>query len=152
MDRQPGCVWVETTRRSPCGGCSSAGGCAPSLLGRLFAPRRHRLAVADPIGTAIGDRVVIGIPDGLLLRASLAAYLLPLVTLVACAAIAESLRAPEGWVAAAGIAGLATGLWLTGRLTGGRAARRPDRPVVLRREPSARPAPLVPLPPSPGTP
>lgn len=151
VDQQPGRVWVETTRRSACGGCAGAGGCPSSLLGRLFAPRTHRFVVDDPIGAAIGDRVLIGIPDALLVRASLAAYLLPLVTLVTAAAIAQSLQAPEGWVAATGIAGLGAGLWLTGRLMVGSAAHRRYRAVVLRRESRDFRVPFAVMPPSTGT-
>jgi hypothetical protein len=94
----------------------------------------NRLAVEDHLGVAVNERVVIGIPDGLLVRASVAAYGLPLIALVTAAGIAEWLRAPELAVAAAGVAGLAAGLWLTGRLTGGSVARRRYQPVLLRRE------------------
>jgi sigma-E factor negative regulatory protein RseC len=134
VGRGPGMVEVETVRRSACSGCASSVGCAPALLGGLFAPGVQRFTAEDPVGAAIGERVLIGIPDGLLVRASLAAYLLPLGALVVAAAIAQSQQVPEPLVAAAGIAGLGAGLWLIGRWTGGSAARRRFRPVVLRRE------------------
>jgi sigma-E factor negative regulatory protein RseC len=135
VSRDGGLAWVETSRRSACGGCGHGRGCPSSVLGRLLTPdASNRLAVADDLGVHVGDRVVIGIPDRLLVRASAAAYLLPLAALVAAAGIAESLRAPELGVAAAGIAGLAVGLRLTGRLTGGAAARRRYQPVLLRLE------------------
>jgi sigma-E factor negative regulatory protein RseC len=87
--REDGTVWVETTRRSACHGCGQGAGCGTSLLGRLFSSRPNVLALDDPLGVAVGDQVVIGIPDTLLVRASLAAYVLPLVTLVAAAGTAE---------------------------------------------------------------
>jgi sigma-E factor negative regulatory protein RseC len=133
--RDGGLAWVQTNRRSACSACGQGAGCATSVLGRLLTPgARNQLAVEDGVGVRVGDRVVIGIPDRLLVRASVAAYLLPLAALVAAAAIAEWLRAPELTVAAAGIAGLGAGLWLTGRLTGGAEAHRRYRPVLLRRE------------------
>jgi sigma-E factor negative regulatory protein RseC len=130
-----GLAWVETSRRGACSGCGQGAGCPTSTLGRLLRPgATNRLAVEDGLGVQVGDQVVIGIPDGLLLRASAAAYLLPLVALVAAAGIAQSLQAPELVVAAAGIAGLGAGLRLTGRLTGRTEARRRYRPVLLRLE------------------
>lgn len=133
--REGGLAWVQTHRRSACSACGHGDGCVTSVLGRLLSPgAANRLAVQDGLGVHLGDRVVIGIPDGLLVRASLAAYLLPLAALVAAAGIAEWLRAPELAVAAAGVAGLAAGLWLTGRLTGGSSASSRYQPVLLRRE------------------
>jgi sigma-E factor negative regulatory protein RseC len=131
--REDGTVWVKTTRRSACHGCGQGAGCGTSLLGRLFSSRPNVLALDDPLGVAVGDQVVIGIPDTLLVRASLAAYVLPLVTLVAAAGTAEWLGAADLVVALAGIAGLAAGLLLTGHLTGGADARDRYRPVLLRR-------------------
>ena len=131
--REDGTVWVETTRRSACHGCGQGAGCGTSLFGRLFSSRPNVLALDDFLGVDVGERVVIGIPDTLLVRASLAAYALPLVTLIAAAGMAEWLGAGDLVVALAGIAGLVAGLLLTGRLTGGADARDHYRPVLLRR-------------------
>lgn len=128
-------AWVQTHRRGACGACDQGTGCATSVLGSLFGPGPvSRLAVEDHLGVGVGERVVVGIPDGLLVRASVAAYGLPLIALVTAAGIAEWLRAPQLAVAAVGVAGLAAGLWLTGRLTGGSVSRRRYQPVLLRRE------------------
>jgi len=131
--REDGTVWVETSRRSACHGCGQSAGCGTSLFGRLFSSSPNVLVLDDPLGVDIGDRVVIGIPDTLLVRASLAAYVLPLVTLIAAAGMAEWLGAADLVVALAGIVGLGAGLLLTGRLTGGADARDRYRPVLLRR-------------------
>jgi sigma-E factor negative regulatory protein RseC len=128
-------AWVQTHRRGACSACAQGTGCATSVLGSLLRLGAvNRLAVEDHLGVSVDERVVIGIPDGLLVRASVAAYGLPLIALVTAAGIAEWLRAPELAVAAAGVAGLAAGLWFTGRLTGGGVARRRYQPVLLRRE------------------
>lgn len=151
----PGIVWVETARRSACGGCALGDGpgarsCPSPLLARLFRPETHRFAADDPWGSAIGDQVVVGIPDRLLLRAALAAYGLPLVALVAAAALAQSLQVPDVLVATAGITGLCGSLWLTSRLTGGREAHRRYRPLVVRRGPRTQAIPFGIHPPAPG--
>ncbi|AFL74655.1 SoxR reducing system RseC family protein [Thiocystis violascens] len=128
-----GGVWVETRRRSACGHCDSASVCGVSALAKLFGEGRNRLRIADPAGLRLGDRVVIGIPDGTLVRASLIAYLLPVIALVAAAAIGTALHLAEGAVALFGLAGLGSGLWLGGRITGGVAGRERYRPTLIRR-------------------
>ena len=129
-----GTAWVETVRRSACSSCGEGGACGSAVLGRLFAPGSNRLAVADDLDLQVGDRVVIGIPDSLLVRASLAAYLFPLAALVGAAGLADWLGLGDVLVALIGVAGLGVGLWLTGVFTGGTKARERYRPVVLRRE------------------
>lgn len=78
-----GGTWVETLARAGCGRCDQPGGCGQNSITRLFASRNRRVRVATEIPLASGDRVLIGIPDGQLLRASLVVYLLPLLGLVA---------------------------------------------------------------------
>ena len=119
VDVAEGFVWVETRRRSACGHCDSAETCGTSALAKLFGERRNRLRIDDPVGLRTGDQVVIGIANGALVRASLTAYLLPLIVLVTAAGIGTALQLAEGAVALLGLAGLGSGLWLGGRLTGG---------------------------------
>ncbi|QFY42901.1 SoxR reducing system RseC family protein [Candidatus Methylospira mobilis] len=70
-------AWVEKTSVSPCGSCREA--CAGSIAGKLFARRKLSFSVhADP-QLNIGDRIVVGLPDSALVRASFLVYLLPLM-------------------------------------------------------------------------
>lgn len=128
-----GFALVETSSRSACGSCSSSSGCGTSLVAKLFGERSNRLHVSDAIGVAVGDLVVIGISDGTLIRASLLAYLWPLIALMLAALLAQSAGASEGLGALVGILGLCVGFWTTRRVTGGEAGRVHYRPVLLRR-------------------
>lgn len=130
---EAGFAWVETARRSSCSSCSVSSGCGTSVVAKLFGGRGNRLRVFDGIGVGIGDRVVIGIPEAVLIQVSLLAYMLPLLFLMLVTAAAQSTGAGDEVAAVAGIFGLAFGLWVTGRLTGGAAARERYRPVLLRR-------------------
>ena len=130
---RPGLAWVEITRRSACGTCDASSGCGTAVVAKLFSDKVNRLQVADTLGVQVGDRVVIGIADGTLTRASLAAYMLPLLALMIVAFLAQSAGASEEGSALLGIAGLGVGLWVTGRLTGGAAGRERYRPTLLRR-------------------
>jgi sigma-E factor negative regulatory protein RseC len=130
---RPGFAWVESTRKSACGTCTASSGCGTAVVAKLFGERVNRLQVADNIGVQVGDRVVIGIADGTLTRASLAAYVLPLLALMLAAFLAQSAGADEGGSALFGTLGLGVGLWVTGRLTGGPGGRERYRATLLRR-------------------
>ena len=145
-----GFAWVETARRSSCSGCSGSSGCGTSVVAELLGERASRLKVSDGIGVEVGDRVVIGIADAAFTRASLLAYLLPLLMLMLAALAAQTLGVEDESVALIGILGLVLGLAVAGHLTGGASARERYRPALLRRLPpqgirvlSANPAQLT---------
>jgi sigma-E factor negative regulatory protein RseC len=126
-----GLAWVAPLPRdSACGRCSARAGCGTSVLGKL-SPGVGLLEVDNPLDVRQGEQVVIGIPDRVLVRASLLAYLVPLVGLVGAALMAAGWGLGEGSRALAALAGLAAGLLLTRRLSLGMHARY--RPSLLRR-------------------
>ena len=87
----------------------------------------------DHLGLRVGELVVIGIPEGVLTRAAVAAYLFPPAALVLAAGGAGSLGAGDLESAFAGLLGLALGLLATRLMTGGTAGRGHYRPVLVRR-------------------
>ena len=129
----PGLAWVETERRSACGSCPSSTGCATPVLGRLAGSGTSRLQVDDHLGLRVGDLVVIGIPEDVLTRAAVLAYLLPPAALVLAAGSAGSLGAGDLGSAFAGVLGLVLGLLATRAMTGGTAGQGRYRPVLVRR-------------------
>jgi sigma-E factor negative regulatory protein RseC len=133
VDVAPGLAWVETSRRSACASCHSSEGCGTSAVSKLFPARTNRLQVADAIGVEVGDRVVIGIAEDALTRASLLAYLLPLVAMILAAGGAELAGAGEGAGVLLGILGLFLGIWIAGRSSGGAPGSEGYRPLLLRR-------------------
>ena len=133
-----GYVWVETQRRSSCDKCSVNAGCGTSVLSRVLGQRRTRVRALDSLGAKAGDEVVVGVEDAMLLRSSLAAYLVPMLGLLLGAMCGRSLAAALTVSAEAGsilcaLAGLGAGIiWLSyhSRRT---AHDRRYQPVVLRR-------------------
>jgi sigma-E factor negative regulatory protein RseC len=130
---------VEGERQGACGGCAVDGACATSVIASYFGHRRPVLQAGNPIGARPGDRVIIGLPEGALLTASLLAYLAPLLSMIgaaiAGAQIADFL-APSyvrGLSILAGLGGLIAALGWLARLsrTGSLATR--CRPRILRR-------------------
>lgn len=113
---------------SACGKCGERGGCGKPQA----APRRY--VVRNVIGARPGDRVVVAVPDGAVLKAAALSYLMPLLLVIGGAAAATA-WAGEGLPAVAGAAGgLAAGLAIlrmtNARLTHG---REPSFALTLQR-------------------
>lgn len=129
-----GSALVEVPRQSSCSSCGHGGSCGTATIAKLFGNgNATRLRIIDHLGLAAGERVIIGIRNPVLVRASLAAYLLPLLALLGAAGAAEAAGLGDVAGAATGVVGLLAGIWLAGLITGGTGARARFRPVLLRR-------------------
>ncbi len=92
---------------SGCGRCHEAGGCGSNLLNESLRPQKMNLyRLRNTIGALPGERVIIHIPEGAMLRAALLAYLFPALALILGAALGKAFFAYE----AASLAGGALGL------------------------------------------
>lgn len=128
-----GAVWVETLRKSTCSSCSVKAGCGQGLLEQLGPGRRRGyIRALSDVHLSVGDAVIIGVREDLLVRGSLLVYLLPLVGLFAAAVLAEQVGLSEGWIVLSAIFGFVVaclGVRWRSQLT----ARDPElQPVVLR--------------------
>lgn len=129
-------AWVETERRSSCGSCS-AKGCGTGALSKILGRRTQRLKVFNPVKAKAGDEVVLGIEEQILLKGSMAVYIVPLLAMLAGGLVGEALAPQwgsdvEGLSALLGIFGLAAGfLWLN-RYTRRHASDKRFMPTILR--------------------
>ncbi len=83
-------VWVVTQRRSTCSSCSANKACGTGILARAFsAERQIKIKVPNSVDARIGDDVILGIDDRVMLRGALLMYLLPLLALLFGAFIAK---------------------------------------------------------------
>jgi len=123
-------AWVAPQVVSACGGCSSAGSCGTGVLASLFSRRRGHFAVDNRLHSRIGDRLVVAVPDRLLTRASLVAYLMPLLCMLVPALLFDAGGAGNAVVALAALLGLLSGLVLLVFLD--RASPMNFRPQVVR--------------------
>lgn len=124
------------------GGCGSCGGrgCGSggSFLGLAPAPAPPQLTVRDRLGVKPGQRVVVGLPEGVVMRAAFAHYLVPLLGLFLGAGAFHFLAGFWGVAAVEGVTllGAAVGMlaafqWLRGFSR--RLGRDPRfEPLVLR--------------------
>jgi len=130
---------VETQHRGVCGGCTLGDACATSLIARYFGRKRSLLQAHNGIGASPGDRVVIALPESVLLEASFVAYLVPLLAMIggamagACLAGLVDRGYTQGVSVLAGLGGFAGALfWLSGSGCA-RSFKERYRPRILRR-------------------
>jgi sigma-E factor negative regulatory protein RseC len=112
IEAAPASVLVETERRSACGHCSVSDRCGSSVIAGLFRHRTHRVRLDNSLSLQAGDEAVIGIPERLLLRAALWAYMVPLVFMVTFSLIVATAGHADAYVFLASMAGLFNGLYL----------------------------------------
>ena len=125
---------VEADYGGGCGsGMCSKGGCGTAVLGQLFSRNpRGPMRVMNPIQARQGERVIMGLEEGSLLRSAVLAYLFPLLLLFAGALAARFFfHGSDGAAVAGAVMGLALG-WGSARILGRRWLQT-SRPVILRR-------------------
>lgn len=122
----PDGIWVQAVEPSGCGTCGGQG-CSSRRIAELFQRKPRHFLVDCDLSLAPGDRVVVGIAHGSVLKSALRVYGLPLVLMLAGALLAHGILPGDGPALMGMLLGGVLG-WLAAR--GGRAAR----PVVLRRE------------------
>ena len=104
---------VKAERKSSCEACSINKGCGTSVLASVLGKRSLELSVRNDIGASVGDNVIVGIPDSVILRGSILIYLVPVLTLLLGAIfgtiVSPQLNLADGFVAISGILGLLLG-------------------------------------------
>jgi len=87
-------LWVETVRKSTCGACSAQKGCGHGILNRMTDGKRGYIRVLPGDQSIqdyrVDDEVRFSIPEEVILRGSLVAYLVPIVGLLLGASAASA--------------------------------------------------------------
>ena len=104
VEVQPGRARVQTRRSGACESCKARGGCSG-----LGGGRDARVWVTDTLGVGEGDEVLIAVPEGTVVRASLLLYLLPVLALLGGAVLGNRLAPGLGLPADLGAAVLGAG-------------------------------------------
>ena len=133
-------VWLEPEQTTSCGHCAASASCgtreAPGI-GTVTSRLQARRFVLDNAGGAAGfregERLVVGVSAGTLLKAALTAYGLPLIFALTTASIAQAMYGDDLTTLLGMAGGLAGGL-LAARLAARRLATRGDlAPRFVRR-------------------
>lgn len=108
-----GLTKVKPCAAKGCGSCSLAGGCGQGVLSRWFASRAPNLSLQTSLQLQPGDRVLVGLEASQLNRAALLQFILPLLTLLLAAMLAEFLGITSGFkLLGIALLGLTSGLFL----------------------------------------
>lgn len=119
--------------QSGCGQCKGKG-CGASKLSQLFCRTPRQFHVENPINADVGDRVIISIGDGAVLKGVGLIYALPLLLLIAGALLGDTFAIAQRDVYAAigAVIGLATG-FIVIKLTFLRHGRSRFSPYIARK-------------------
>ncbi|MCR4299762.1 MAG: SoxR reducing system RseC family protein [Gallionella sp.] len=127
-------AWLEPEQTTSCGSCASASACGSKGIGTMANRlEQRRFRIANDANLAIGERVVFGIHENVLLKGSFTAYAIPLATLLLAGSLAQWQFGSDFITMAAMVVGLVIGLgisrWVAGRLH----AKGDLDPLFLRR-------------------
>lgn len=127
-------AWLVPEQGSSCSGCGSSTACGSKGIGTMASRlEARRFQLVNDAGLRVGERVVLGIRENALLRASITAYIIPLAALLIAGVLAQWVAGNDFVTMAAMLAGLVLGLWLA-RLRAGRLMARGElAPRFLRR-------------------
>lgn len=131
-------AWLEPEPAASCGGCASATTCGVgsgtpgigSVADRIAA---RRFPLDNAVGLRVGERVVVGVGEGSLLKASLTAYALPLAVALTAGGLAASTGGSDVLNMAAMAGGLLVGLLMAHIMARRLSARGELAPRFLRR-------------------
>ncbi len=79
-------AWVRVVRRSACDACQATA-CGQKTLSMMLNQKTADIPLSNALDCAVGDDVVIGIPEVSLLKLSILTYLLPLLFMILFAGI-----------------------------------------------------------------
>ena len=138
-----GTAWFEPEQTTSCGHCASSAACGAGSsasvgsgsgigsIARRIEFRRFALDNANDLH--VGDRVVVGVDDRSLIKASLTAYVIPLFTSLAAGGFVQGAYGDDLLTMAAMVTGLLGGL-LIARIVARTLTRRGElSPRFLRR-------------------
>lgn len=127
-------AWLEPEQTGSCGGCASAATCGSKGIGTLASRlEARRFPLADSAGLRVGERVVVGVREDALVKASMTVYAIPLVATFTAGALAQSIAHSDGVTVASCALGLALGLGVARIVARHLAARGEIAPRLLRR-------------------
>jgi sigma-E factor negative regulatory protein RseC len=116
--RMDGYVMLEVERRTACGLCGQKRGCGNATWGKLLGHQSQAFLATNNIDVKVGDGVVVGIDEKIVLRTVFYLYLVPLLSMVVSALIADQLFSHDLWVALFAAIGLVAGFfWVKGHLS-----------------------------------
>jgi len=110
-------AWIETQRKTTCGTCAAEKSCGSAVLQKVMAGKRTKLRVFSDIDVSVGESVIVGVPDNVLVKGSFAVYAAPLIVMFIALIIGASfcwlleIEFSENLQILFSMSGLAGGFW-----------------------------------------
>lgn len=109
-------VTLEIERQTACSLCGQKRGCGNATWGKLLGHDQHRVEVKNTLDAKVGDLVMVGLEEKVVLNAALFLYVLPLAVMLLGALIAHWTLATDLAVMLGSVVGLVVGFLVTKRL------------------------------------
>jgi sigma-E factor negative regulatory protein RseC len=123
---------LEIARKNACGLCGQTRGCGNSMWGKLFRHKPTSFKAQNRINAKVGDSVIVGIDEQVVMKSALLLYMLPLVIMFIVATLVNMAAHNNSVVLLGAIAGLFLGfLWVKG-FTAGNSYFSRNQPSILR--------------------
>lgn len=128
---------LEIMRHVHCGICGQTRGCGNSLWGKVFAHKSSTFKASNNVNAQVGDGVIIGIDEQVVLKSATLLYALPLATMLLGALLSTTIfSANPNQADLYAIFGAALGLtlgffWVKGHSMSTKYTTK-NQPVILR--------------------
>jgi sigma-E factor negative regulatory protein RseC len=109
-DKKDQYVTFEVERSTACGICGQTRGCGNATWGKLLGHKQQFSQAENLINANVGDQVVIGVEEKVVLNAALWLYFIPLFALFVGAGLGQILFNQELYVIIGSVIGLLSGL------------------------------------------
>lgn len=123
---------LEVERRTACGLCGQKRGCGNATWGKLLGHKSQTVTAENAIGADVGASVVVGIDEHVFLRSVFYLYIVPLLSMLLGAILADVFYDNEFYVMLAALSGLILGFVLVKRYLAGAAESGNRYAVILR--------------------
>lgn len=87
---------VETQIKTTCSTCSAQENCGTSSVAKAFSERKNLVTVLSNKSVEVGQVVKLGLAESAVLSASLLLYLIPLISAIVFAVVADQTRTKMG--------------------------------------------------------
>ncbi len=124
-------VWAETNGLSACHHCPDRQGCGVLTLTKIFRRRTNRVRVVNSMNAHVGDEVVLGIRQAVLLKQTLVVYMTPLLSMLVTTAVMNILFNSEALSVLAAGCGFVAGLFMVRLLAVRNSTSDILRPIML---------------------
>ena len=85
---------LQAQTKSACGSCAANKGCGTSVLSKVVGRKFTHFQARNDVNANIGDTVIVGISEDALLKGSTMIYIVPVLSMLVFALLADFLIAP----------------------------------------------------------